>query len=183
MSYQPPPEQQPPPQDAPPAGRNAVAKQAAAQKLAAENELIEKILGGELPGQGYLYASDPEERQKQLIQTKPEFVRANILRAIEVMTFDLQLVFSEDKKADIGHAMLFSAQAYLLLDPTVDENGVPVEGPGSVAHANAAAAHQFPPRVAETPAEAAVKGKHEPQEKALKGTRGQTPTPQPRVSG
>jgi len=147
----------------------------------AEEQLVEQILGGELPGAGYLYPDDPAKRQQQLIKTTPQFVRDNLLRSIEVMSFALQLPFGEEKLADIGKAILEAAQAYLLLDPTVDENGIPVEGEGSLAHAQAKAVHQFPPRVQPNAAEEAIKEKHEPQSTALRKTRGQTPRPQPRV--
>lgn len=167
MSYQPP--------------RPGLQADPAAARKQAEEQLVEQLLGGELPGAGYLYADDPAKRQEQLVKTTPDFVRANLLRAMEVLTFDLQLPFSEDKKADVGKAILECAQAYLLLDPTVDETGNPVEGEGSKAQAQAKAAHQFPPRVGLNDAANAISAKHEPQTKALRKTRGQTPRPQPRV--
>lgn len=171
MSYQAPPQQ-------PQAGLQA---DPAAARQQAQQQLIEQILGGELPGSGYLYADDPAKRQEQLVKTTADFVRDNLLRAIEVLTFDLQLPFSEDKKADVGKAILECAQAYLLLDPTVDETGNPVEGEGSKAQAMAKAQHQFPPRVQPNAAEEGIKQENEGKSDALRGTRGQTPRPQPRV--
>lgn len=141
-------------------------------------QLLEQLLGGELPGQGYLYADDPAKRQQQLVRTTPDFVRANLLRAIEVMTFDLQLPFSEDKKADVGHALLAAAQAYLLLDPSVDQEGVSIEGR---ANAEAQAQARFPPRVPPNAAEGKIKTKNESKSKALRGTRPQQPRPSPRI--
>lgn len=168
MSYQPPPNGQP-------TGDPR-------QRLAEEqNAQVEQLLGGELIGEGYLFADDPEERAKQLIETNAEFVRQNLLRAIEVMTFDLQLPYSQDKKADVGKAVLECAQAYLLLDPTVDETGVPVEGEGSKAQAAAKAVHQFPPHVQPNAGEQKVAGKNEGKSVALKNTRPQQPRPKPRA--
>lgn len=157
----------------------AAARQAVAEQT--QDQVLQQILGAELPGQGYLFPDDPETRQGQLVKTTPQFVRDNLLRAIEVQAFAAQLPLDEEKPSDIGKLILAMAQAYLLLDPTLDTEGVPVEGEGSKAHATAKAAHEFPPRVQENPAEAASKAKHEPQSEALNKTRGQQPRPQPRV--
>jgi hypothetical protein len=81
---------------------------------------------GELPGLGYLYANAPEERQQALVVTTPDFARASLLRAIETAAFASMLPFSENKPSEWGKAILEMAQAYLLLDPSVDSQGVPV---------------------------------------------------------
>jgi hypothetical protein len=81
---------------------------------------------GELPGLGYLYPDAPEHRQATLVETTPDFARASLLRAIEVAAFSCMLPFSENKPGEWGKAILEMAQAYLLLDPTVDQAGVPV---------------------------------------------------------
>lgn len=141
---------------------------------------VEAMMAAQLPGEGYLYADDPEARQKQLIKTTPQFVRDNILRAIEVLTFDVQLPLSEEPKADAAKAILALSQSYLLLDPLVDAEGVSVEGK-AMAQAKASAA--FPPRVPSTPAEEKVKEKNEGKSEVLKHDRPQQPRPQPRVGG
>jgi hypothetical protein len=85
-------------------------------------------LYGEPPGFGYLYAPDPETRHQSLVRTTPDFVREQILRAMEVIAYNVTLPFNEegaDKNAD---ALLKMAQAYLLIDPSVDADGVPVAG-------------------------------------------------------
>lgn len=87
---------------------------------------IEQILSGELPGAEYLFPADPEKRQKNLITTTPEMARAALLRAVETMAQYLTLPYGMDKKAELGKAILECSQSFLLLDPTVDESGVPV---------------------------------------------------------
>jgi hypothetical protein len=81
---------------------------------------------GELPGLGYLYPDAPEHRQATLVETTPEFVRKAILRMMEVASFAAMLPFSENKPGEWGKTILEAAQAYLLLDPSVDQQGVPV---------------------------------------------------------
>lgn len=94
------------------------------------------------------------------------------------MGFALQLPYGEDKKADLGHALLACSQSYLLLDPSVDEEGVSVEGR---AEADAKAAQKFPPRVEPNAAEKNLDEKTKDKQESLKHDRGQTPTPRPRV--
>lgn len=141
-----------------------------------EEKLLEQILGGELPGKGYLYADDPEKRQEQMVKTTPEFVRDTLLRATEVLGFDLQLPFSPEKKSELAKAVLACAQAFLLLDPSVDAEGVSIEG-------RAETEAKFPPRIAPNPAEKAVAEKNKPKTQALSGTRPDQPRPKPRVNG
>lgn len=81
---------------------------------------------GELPGEGYLYAEAPEKREAALVHTTPDRVRAALLRAIEVAAMNVQLPFSEHNPGEWAKAALAFSQAYLLLDPSVDEMGVPV---------------------------------------------------------
>lgn len=85
-------------------------------------------LYGEPPGLGYLYARDPEFRQRALIKTNPEMVRAMILRAMEVVAQNTLLPFNEEGAAKNSEALLKMSQAYLLIDPSVDAQGVPVAG-------------------------------------------------------
>jgi hypothetical protein len=84
---------------------------------------------GELPGLGYLYANAPEMRQAALVTTTPEFARMALLRGIETAAMASMLPFSENKPSEWGKAILEMAQAYLLLDPSVDSQGVPVGAP------------------------------------------------------
>jgi hypothetical protein len=91
---------------------------------------------GELPGEGYLYAHAPTERQRALVDADPETVRKTLLRAIEVCGTNAQLPFSEKGPNEWARAALEFAQAYLLLDPSVDQQGVPV---GAQAQAQGAA--------------------------------------------
>lgn len=81
---------------------------------------------GELPGLGYLYADAPEARQAALVHTDPEQVRKSLLRAIETFAFNSMLPFSEKGPNEWARAMLEASQAYLLLDPSVDAQGVPL---------------------------------------------------------
>lgn len=94
---------------------------------------------GELPGLGYLYPDAPEHRQATLVETTPDFARRALLRAIEVASFSAMLPFSENKPDAWGKAILEMSQAYLLLDPSVDQQGVPV---GAQAHAQGEAQAQ-----------------------------------------
>lgn len=85
-------------------------------------------LYGEPPGEGYLYPHDPEFRQATLVSTSPDMVRAMILRAMEVAATAALLPFDEEGAAKKAEALLKMAQAYLLIDPAVDSEGVPVAG-------------------------------------------------------
>ena len=80
---------------------------------------------GELPGLGYLYPNAPEERWQTLLRTTPEFVRDALLRSIEVACFSAMMPFSENRPGEWGKTILEMSQAYLLLDPSVDQQGVP----------------------------------------------------------
>lgn len=169
-------------------------------------KVLEELLGGELPGEGYLFPHDPAKRQKNQISTTPEVVRQVLLRTIEVMAIQMQLPLGMEKKGELGKSILELTQGYLLLDPSVDENGVPVEGPGSPSHAQAAATAAFPPpvttggtggqtfkrtvdasghveppKVQPNPAEKAVAEKNKPKSEVLQGARADKPLPKPRV--
>ena len=195
MSYQPP--QQPP--------ERPMSEEERTKKV------MEEILGGQIPGADYLFAADPETRMKNMIQTTPDVVRMQLLRAIEVAAANSVMPFGMEKKAELGKMALEMAQAYLLLDPSVDNEGVSVaekialqaqtshEKTALDAHAKAAAGHletranapferpatesghQEPPRVKLNPAAQKVRGKNKPKSEILKGARGDKPTPQPRV--
>lgn len=202
MSAQPPPMQpQAPAQQQPPPMTPQMRHEAEM------DQVLEQLLGGELPGAGYLFQDDPEKRQAQLVKTTPEFVRSALLRAIEVAAFAQTLPFSMEKKSELSDQVLKNAQAYLLLDPSVDENGIPVEGPGSKAHATASAQAQFrpppapgqpghqqfeepinkttghpePPRVKPNPAEEEIANEHQGESEDLRGARGDKPRPKPRI--
>lgn len=122
------------------------------------DQVLEELLGGEIPGEGYLFAKDPEARAKTLIETTPEQVRATLLRAVETLASDCSLPYGADKKSELAKGALALSQAYLLLDPTVDEAGVPVgaqagaQGDAQVRAAEAQAAGQA--HVAQVTAEA-----------------------------
>lgn len=153
MSYQPQPGQQaapagmPPQQGQPP--RGPVGPQGPQTPFAARSEneeradkVLEEVLGGQIPGAGYLFADDPEKRQEHMIKTTPEVTRDALLRAVEVCAQNATLPFGMVTKAELGKAALAFSQAYLLLDPSVDETGVPV-GAQAIAQGEAqvAAAH------------------------------------------
>lgn len=160
------------------------------------NEFLQSLLGGDLPGEGFLNPAAPGENEPRITPT-PEQVRDELLRAVRVMALALQLPYSEEKKADLGHALLAASQSYLLLDPSLDEEGLPAEGPGSKAHAAARAAAEFPaptpgapgrktvshPTVKPNAAEEALNQRTKSMQKDLKGARGQSPRPRPRLSG
>jgi hypothetical protein len=92
-------------------------------------------LYGEPPGLGYLYAHDPEFRQMALVSTNPDIVRKMILRAMEVLAYNAMLPFNEEGAAKNADGLLRMAQAYLLIDPEVDAEGVPVAGKQTAAAA------------------------------------------------
>lgn len=141
------------------------------------DKFLESLLGGDLPGEGFLF---PDGKQEPRTVPDIEEVRNEALRAIKNMAIALQLPYGEDKKADVGRALLACAQSYLLLDPGLDAEGVSVEGR---AEAEAKAAQKFPPRVPPNAAEEALNAKTKPQQEALKHDRGQTPLPRPRATG
>jgi hypothetical protein len=145
------------------------------------NEFLENLLGGDLPGEGFLNPAAPGENEPRITPT-PDQVRDELLRAVRVMAMALQLPYSEEKKADLGHALLAASQSYLLLDPSLDEEGLPAEGPGSKAHSQAAAALAHP-TVAPNAAEEKLNSRTKTMQQAIKGARGQSPKPRPRVSG
>jgi len=154
---------------------------------------------GELPGEGYLFAHDPETRQAALVTTTPEQARAALLRAIELCAQDV-MPYGEQPPKELAQAALAFSQAYLLLDPSVDQEGVPV-GAEAIAQADAQArvqahasgqafshptdanGYKEPPRVLPNPAEAAVAAKNMPKTEVLRGARADKPRPQPRVGG
>jgi len=120
-------------------------------------------LYGETPGEGYIYAHAPQQRQAAMVQTTPELVRDMLLRAIEVASQNALLPFSEQPPGQWGDLMLRAAQAYLLLDPSVDQNGVPV---GAQAHEQALAnagepRHQAQTEQAQAAATQALAGAHQ----------------------
>lgn len=173
------------------------------------NHLLEELLGGAAPGAGYLFATDPQQRQANMVKTTPEVARDALLRAVETMASDLALPYGMDKKAELGKAILECAQAFLLLDPTVDATGVPVGAEQTAkhetgmqmeehkadlkareaAHASGQAferpetesGYKEPPRVKMNPAENAIAEKNKGKSEILKGARGDKPTPRPRV--
>lgn len=98
-------------------------------------------LYGEPPGEGYLYARDPWFRQAALVHTDPDVVRLMILRAMEVTAYNMMLPFSQEKVAGNADALLKAAQAYLLIDPSVDNEGVPVATKAGLTAATTAAGH------------------------------------------
>jgi hypothetical protein len=144
------------------------------------DQYLEQLLGGDLPGEGYLNPDPPGENEPRPVPDR-EVVRDELLRATRVMAIALQLPYSEEKKADLGHALLAAAQAFLLLDPSVDSEGVQQLGPEGAIHQAAEAAAKFPPRVPPNAAEENLNEKTKPQQEALKHDRGQTPRPRPRV--
>lgn len=152
-------------------------------------------LSGELPGAGYLFPDSPEERNAAMVPTDPDQVRTWLLRSIEVMAAGAMMPYGEKEPDKYAHAALMMAQAYLLLDPTVDEQGVPV-GAEATAQAAAQAAftpqeefskpvdkggHREPPKRNVPPAAQAIQQKNKPKEEVLKGARGSNPRPRPRI--
>ena len=83
-------------------------------------------LYGEPPGEGYLYAHDPETRQAAMVETNPEVVRDMLLRAMETAAQNALLPFNETDVEKQARAALAFAQSYLLIDPSVDSEGVNV---------------------------------------------------------
>lgn len=165
------------------------------------DQIVQEILGGEIPGTGYLFPkpesdTDPPRRPAP----SPDQVRDELLRAILACAKDIQLPFGQEKKSDASKSVLALSQSYLLLDPSLDEEGLPAEGPGSKASAVAAAAAEHPqapvvaaaggakrtvsaPRAQPNAAEEALNGRTQSMQKDLRGARGQTPRPQPRAGG
>jgi len=81
---------------------------------------------GEPPGEGYLYARDPETRQAAMVETNPNVVRDMLLRAMETAAQNALLPFNETDVEKQARAALAFAQSYLLIDPSVDSEGVNV---------------------------------------------------------
>ena len=106
------------------------------QHLAELSKMLEQALGGEIPGKGYLFPADPAERKSALIPVDVDQVRDQLLRSLETMAIGLQLPYGAEKKGELGKSILEVAQAYLLLDPSVDATGVPV-GAAATAQAEA----------------------------------------------
>lgn len=159
---------------------------------------------GELPGAGWAFIDDPAARQRAEVQTTPEAVRNALLRTIETTAQAARLPYGEEHdKSKSGDMILKAAQAYLLLDPSVDATtGVPV-----IAGAVADAAKQMavgsqqsqqapgtatslprktvgtatmPPRVT-TSAMDALNEMHQNLATVLKGGRADSPLPKPRT--
>lgn len=155
------------------------------------DEFLQSLVGGDLPGEGFLNPDAPGQDEPRFTPS-PQEVRDELLRALRVMALSLQLPYSEEKKADVGHALLAAGQAYLLIDPTLDQEGLPAEGPGSKAHSQASASAEFPPPALNTvthpkakpnAAEEALNKRTKAMQADIKGARGQSPRPRPRVSG
>lgn len=146
------------------------------------DKFLEELLGGDLPGEGFLFP-DPEQAKEPRETPTVEEVRDECLRAIRNNAIALQMPYSEAKKADLGHALLAAAQAYLLTDPTVDSEGVKQLGPGGAIEQAAEAAAKFPPRIPPNAAEENLNEKTKPEQEALKHDRGQQPLPRPRANG
>lgn len=157
---------------------------------------------GELPGEGYLFAHDPATRQAAVISTTPEFVRMTILRAMEVAATNAQLPYAEVDVSKQAEALLRMAQAYLLIDPAVDSEGVPVAGKamaqaaqgiltaqaapqpvssGGEAHGTIKKKPGQPPRVLPGAAAQNLSNMHEHLEELIQGDRGSRPLPRPRI--
>lgn len=137
MSYQPPPGGQQPAQNGngQPQQPTGPITQGQMEREQAE-QVLEQILGGELPGAGYLFPKTPAERASVLTPTNPEQVRDWLLRATETMAIAASLPYGMDRKGELGKAILECAQAYLLLDPSVDQQGVQI-GAAAAAEADA----------------------------------------------
>lgn len=185
MSYQPP---------APGAVQAPAAPQQDPQQ-AQLDQIVQEILGGEIPGTGYLFPS-PTDAPRAPAPT-PDAVREELLRAIMVCAKDIELPFGQEKKGDAAKSVLALSQSYLLLDPSLDQEGLPAEGPGSKASAAAAAAAEHPsaaegggakktvahPLVRPNAAEERLSNRTQSMQDDLRGARGQTPRPRPRAGG
>lgn len=153
-------------------------------------------LSGELPGEGYLFPPAPEKRKASMVPTTPDQTREWLLRSIEAMAIGAMMPYGEKEPDKYAHGALMMAQAYLLLDPTVDEQGVPVGAQQTAAAAATAAfpppqpafssqttkgGHPEPPKRNVPPAAQAIQQKNKPKEEVLKGARGSNPRPRPRI--
>lgn len=179
MSYQ--PEQQ-----------QAAGQPPADSQQAQLDQIVQEVLGGELPGTGYLFPR-PDDAARAPAPSADK-VREELLRALQVCAKDVQLPFGQEKKESAAKSILAMSQAFLLLDPSLDEEGLPAEGPGSKASAAAAAAaeHGVPgdnkktvthPRVEPNAAEERLDQRTQSMQDDLRGARGQTPRPRPRAGG
>lgn len=159
-------------------------------------------LYGEAPGEGYLYARAPQFRQLALVHTTPEVVRVMLLRFIETAANSASLPFNQEGAQKLMDAALKASQAYLLLDPEVDAEGVNVATRAALTAAGSAPAPQqgapakadgqahgtvkpgpsptSPPRVQPGPAGQAMAALHEHATDVLRGARPDRPLPQPR---
>src|SRR5437870_4117969 len=111
-------------------------------------------LYGEPPGEGYLYARDPQTRQRAMVVTNVEVVRDMLLRAMETAAQNALLPFNEVDVEKQGRGALAFAQAYLLIDPSVDSEGVSVAHKAAVSAMGQMAVDAAKPQPASTPGSA-----------------------------
>lgn len=165
-------------------------------------------LYGEAPGEGYMYARAPLVRQRAMVHTDPEVVRQVMLRSMEWLASSAPFPFSQEGAKNQADAVLKLAQAYLLIDPTVDAQGVPVaanlalqmasqqataatsaaarpqpagEGAhGTVKPGKTIGGHTSPPRVLPGAAAQTEAEMHEHAQELLQASRPSHPTPKPR---
>lgn len=157
--------------------------------------------------------SQGEDLQQGPPYTKvtPNDVRDRLLYAINQAAIQ-STVDEGDKPAQLGDLALKLAQAYLLLDPLVDAQGVNVAAQSMVSAAGSAAGtlasqaasppapadgqahgtvkrgaptgqHQQPPAVLPGKAAQVIDQMHQGAENVMKGARGSRPLPKPRPSG
>lgn len=91
-------------------------------------------------------------------------VRAQLLRAMEVCAQNATMPLSSKSPKEYSQAALQFAQAFLLIDPSVDAEGVPLEH-----HVELNAAAQK------------IAAENKPKTEELKGARADNPRPKPRV--
>lgn len=133
------------------------------QRQREEEEIVQQIIGGELPGSGLIFPSFEDMQTKQ-VPIDVEQVRSTILRGIHRAVVQSQMPYGGDQPREFGEQVLKFAQAWVLLSAQLDQNGIPLQH-----HVELSQAAQ------------ALKAKTEPQGKTLKRSRGQKPTPSPRV--
>lgn len=120
----------------------------------------------DIPTSGLSFMSPEEQTQNVGLASgvTPEEVRAVLLLAIKRCGENVAMPLSQTPPKEWAQAVLQMSQAYLLLDPSVDAEGLPA-----------------PPRVPMPAAAQEIAAENEGKSKTLENDRGQKPTPKPRV--
>lgn len=94
------------------------------------NEVLQQLVGGELPGAGVLFPSDPDAARALFSTTTVDEARAALLYATKFHAISSIMPYDMGKISEHADSALKFTQAYLLADPSVDAEGVSVAAKG-----------------------------------------------------